>query len=66
MKVCDLTGWLGFVFCEFAFRWFDIFDGPIKGDDDYRWYHGVSYLIGGTAYSIGCWFYNIGETHESR
>ena len=58
MKVCDLTAWLGFVFCEFAFRWFDVFDVPFD-DEDYRWYHRVSNFIGGTAYSIGCWFYNI-------
>ena len=65
MKVSDLTGWLGFVFCEFTFRWFDAFDVPFD-DKDYRWHHRVSYLVGSTSYSIGCWFYNIGEADESR
>jgi hypothetical protein len=65
MKVGDLTDWLGFVFCEFTFRWFDAFDVPFD-DKDYRWHHRVSYLVGSASYSIGCWFYNIGEADESR
>ena len=65
MKVGDLTEWLGFVFCEFSFRWFDIFDVPLH-EEDWRWYHGMSYSIGGASYSIGCWFYNVGENNESR
>ena len=55
-EVLDYTG---YVFCEFAFRWFDVFDGPIPGDEDYRWYHCVPNFIGRTSYRIGCFFYGL-------
>ena len=58
--VYETTQWLGWAFCEFAFRWFDVFDGAIPGDEDYRWYHRVPCFIGDKAYSVGCWFYNVG------
>ena len=65
MKVGKLAGWLGWFFCEFSFRWFRCFDVP--GDErDYRWYHRVSYFIGGKSYSVGCYFYNMEESDESR
>ncbi len=52
--------WLGYGFCEFSFRWFRQFDVPYD-DADYRWYHRVSYFIGSTAYTVGCYFYEKGK-----
>tara|TARA_Y100000034_G_C6632349_1_gene276104 strand:+ start:364 stop:555 length:192 start_codon:yes stop_codon:yes gene_type:complete len=51
---------LGYVFCEFSFRWFNMFDVPYL-DEEWRWYHRAAYFIGGQLYSIGCFFYNLGD-----
>ena len=63
-KMCET---LGYLFCEFAFRWFDYFDDiPFEGDmenhtkADVKWYHRVIMGVGDRAYSIGCRFYNHG------
>lgn len=66
-----LTEFLGYVFCEFAFRWFDVFDGtPFVGDmeghteKDVRYHHRLIMGVGSFTYSTGCFFYNYGETQE--
>tara|TARA_Y100000310_G_scaffold330521_1_gene402338 strand:- start:29 stop:229 length:201 start_codon:yes stop_codon:yes gene_type:complete len=51
--------WLGYVFCEISFLWFEKFDVPYRGKD-WRWYHRIVYFIGGKFYSIGCYFYDAG------
>ena len=61
MPVNKVTECLGFVFCEFSFRWFDAFDVPYD-ERTWRWYHRVSSFIGGNSYAIGCWLYNLGGT----
>ena len=65
MKPGDLFGWLGWGFCEFSFRWFRWFDVPYD-NNDYRWYHHISYFIGQKSYAFGCRFYNMEESYESR
>ena len=55
-----LCEWLGYLFCEFSFRWFDRFDVPYL-DEDWRWYHRVVYFVGRVPYSVGCYFYNVTE-----
>jgi len=54
------TQWLGYIFCEFSFRWFDLFDVPAD-DSIWRWYHHWSSFIGGAAYSAGCCLYGFFE-----
>ena len=69
MKAGDVTEWLGYVFCEFSFRWYEAFDGLFDVpfyEWDWRWHHHISSFIGGRAYSIGCWFYGLGDEDESR
>ena len=64
MKRSDVTEWLGYVFCEFSFRWHEAFDGLFDVpfyEWDWRWHHHISSFIGGKAYSIGCWFYSVGD-----
>ena len=51
----EVLGCIGYVFCEFAFRWFDRFDTPFN-EADWRWYHRVSYFIGSAPYGAGCFF----------
>ena len=55
----EALDFIGYMFCELAFRWFDIFDGPIEGDDDFRWYHRIHDLVGSTSYRAGCFFYSL-------
>jgi hypothetical protein len=49
---------IGYVFCEFSFRWFDRFDVPFD-EADWRWYHRVNYFIGSASYGTGCFFYGL-------
>jgi hypothetical protein len=65
------TELFGYLFCEFAFRWFDFFDGtPFVGDmeghteKDVRCHHHLIMGVGGVSYSAGCYFYNYGETPD--
>jgi len=54
-----IAPYLGYLFCEFSFRWWDLpFDVPYI-DKDWKWYHHVVYFIGSKPYSIGCYFYNL-------
>ena len=55
----ELLDFIGYVFCEYSFQWFDVFDFPANGDDNYKWYHGPSNFIGGVFYKTGCFFYGI-------
>ncbi len=63
----NVTEFLGYLFCEFAFRWFDRFDGtPFVGDmenhteADVQLHHRFIMAVGGRSYSLGCRFYNCG------
>jgi len=62
---CWMTEWLGYIFCEFSFRWFRLFDVPYD-DEDWKWYHHVIYSIGERPYALGCYFYGLGGSHEDR
>jgi len=62
-----LTEFLGYLFCEFAFRWFDHFDDtPFVGDmenrteADVQLHHRFITGVGSCTYSLGCRFYNYG------
>jgi len=60
-----LAEFLGYVFCEFSFRWFELIDVPYH-DEEWKWYHHGVYFIGSKPYALGCYFYNVGINHESR
>jgi len=60
-----MVDYLGWVFCEFSFRWFRWFDVPYN-EEDYRWYHHISYFVGQKSYAVGCYFYDVEKSHESR
>ena len=50
---------IGYMFCEFTFRWFDYIGDVPWADEDWRWYHHVYYFIGNVPYRVGCFFYNL-------
>ena len=54
----ETTEWLGYIFCEFSFRWFQLVDVPYD-DEDWKWYHHIVYFIGEKSYAIGCYFYSL-------
>lgn len=65
-----ISGWLGYLFCEAAFRldeWVDLppinFDSPNPLDNrsDWKRHHHVIYPVFSGFYSIGCWFYDHDE-----
>ena len=65
----EVFEYLGYVFCEFSFRWYSAFNGLLDVPfyrQEWRWYNHVSSFIGSSAYSIGRWFYNLGGPDESR
>lgn len=57
-----LCEWLGYLFCEFSFRWFDMFDVPLSDDpwdeSEFNLFHRFTYAVGSRAYNVGCYFYN--------
>jgi len=53
-----MAGRPGYIFCEISFFLFNKFDVPYV-DERWKWYHKITYSLGETAYSIGCFFYNI-------
>lgn len=53
---------LGYVFCEFAFRWYDCMGDIPWHEEDWRWFHHVGCFIGGVSYSVGCFFYGLQES----
>jgi hypothetical protein len=58
----EILEWLGYVFCEASFRWWNIFD---DGSDLERkishltYCETVTYSIGVPSYRLGCFFYNL-------
>ena len=62
MKIGDLVRWvferLGWIFCEFAFWWFDVLDHPID-DEKWRWWHYLTFFAGSIPMMFGCFFYKI-------
>jgi len=58
-----ITQWLGYMFCEFSFRWFNVVDVPVS-DDCWKWYHHAIFFIGSKSYLTGCYFYNIGDFNK--
>jgi hypothetical protein len=54
----EILDWFGYVFCEAAFRWWDVFDDtplhlyPTRRDT-------LVWLIGWPSYKIGCFFYSL-------
>ena len=55
----EVLDWIGYVFCEFTFRWFDYTDDVPWLEEDWRWYHHAQYFIGNVPYRIGCFFYGL-------
>ena len=57
-----LCEWLGYIFCEFSFRWFDRFDVPLSevDEEDLTPLQRLSYFIGSKPYGWGVYFYNFG------
>ena len=53
--------YLGWLFCEGSFRWFDRFSVPYD-EREWRWYHRVNYSIGSLSYGLGCWCYAQDES----
>ena len=54
----EILDCLGYVFCETAFRWWDIFDDTQTQDYPSRKDMLVS-LIGNPLYKTGCFFYSL-------
>jgi hypothetical protein len=51
--------YLGWLFCEVTFHWFDLFDVPFD-EREWRWYHRANYAVGRLPYRLGCWCYDQG------
>jgi len=54
-EICEL---IGYVLCEFSFRWWDLFDKPVG---DWRWWNHVIYHVGRPTYIVGCFFYGLND-----
>jgi len=65
----EILDWLGYIFCEASFRWWNIFDdgSDLERKISYltRW-EMLTYGIGIPSYKIGCFFYGLqdNETPE--
>lgn len=59
MKVALCEG-LGYLLCEFSFRWFDVFNVPLSEVDEKQLtrVQRVTNFIGDKSYSWGVYFYN--------
>jgi len=55
----EILDWIGYVFCEFTFQWFDRMGDVPWDEEDWRWFHHIYYFIGCIPYRIGCFFYNL-------
>lgn len=55
-----LSEWLGWVFCEASFRWFQMFDVPLSlsEEEDLTLLQRFVYFIGSKSYGLGVYFYN--------
>jgi len=54
----EILEWLGYIFCESSFRWWNLFDDTPVEQHPTRW-DVVTYLVGVPTFKIGCFFYNL-------